>query len=499
MIDKKSITKNTSYNLLGYTIPILFALFFIPRIIDGLGKERFGILSLVWIVIGYLSFLDLGIGRSLTKIIAEKLGTRKTDEIPVIFWTSLILIFLMSIFISLIIAYFIPTSFVNLLKISATLKPETEKIIILVVLSLPIITTTSALRGTIEAYQRFEIVNSIRILLGVFTFLGPIIILSFINSLFWIVVFLISLRLLIWFFYLFFCFHVNKELLKNFKFNFNSIRPLLKFGFWISIANIIGPLLLYSDRVFLGMLVSAVAITYYSTPYEVISKLLIIPSALVSVLLPVFSANFYTDSQKTKQLFITSSKFILLIIFPIVLLVVLFSFESLSIWLGNEFSLNSTRVLQFLSVGILMNCLSLIPNIFFQGTGTPKVPTLINLSELPMYILLMWISIKYWNILGAAITYMFMATIDAFLMYLFAYKRFKIERQKNVFKIIFLSGILLLIAFQINFLSLKIIFAILGVIIFLLIYWKFLLEDDEKKYFVSLFLYCKKKLFIKFY
>lgn len=496
MIDKKSITKNTSYNLLGYIIPIFFALYFIPKIIEGLGKERFGILSLVWIVIGYLSFLDLGIGRSLTKIIAEKLGEDKTNEIPVIFWTSLILIFVVSIFISFTIAYFIPASFVNLLKISVTLKSETETIIMLVVLSLPIITTTSALRGTIEAYQRFEIVNSIRILLGVFTFLGPIIILSFINSLFWIVVFLISLRLLIWFFYLFFCLHVNQKLLINIKFNFNSIRPLLKFGFWISIANLIGPLLLYSDRVFLGMLVSAVAITYYSTPYEVISKLLIIPSALVSVLLPVFSANFYTDSQKTKQLFITSSKFILLVIFPIVLLVILFSFESLSIWLGKDFSLNSTRVLQFLAVGILMNCLSLIPNIFFQGTGTPKVPTLINLSELPVYILLMWISIKYWNILGASVTYMFMAAIDAFLMYFFAYKRFEIENKKNIFKIIILSGALLLIAFQINFLSLKIIFAILGIVTFLLMNWKFLLEDDEKKNIVSLYLSIVKKKYL---
>ena len=493
MIDKKSITKNTSYNLLGYIIPIFFALFFIPRIIEGLGKERFGILSLVWIVIGYLSFLDFGIGRSLTKIISERIGNDEKNEIPVIFWTSILLILSVSIFISIIIAIFIPTLFVNFLKISDVLKPETKTVIVLVILSLPIITTTSALRGTIEAYQRFEIVNSIRILLGVFTFLGPIIILTLIDSLFWIVVFLILLRLLIWFFYIFFCFHVNQELLLNVKFNFNSIRPLLKFGFWISIANLIGPLILYSDRVFLGMLVSAVAITYYSTPYEVISKLLIIPSALVSVLLPVFSANFYSNTQKTKQLFLTSSKFILIIIFPIVLLTVLFSFESLSIWLGYEFSVNSSRVLQFLSVGILLNCLSLIPNIFFQGTGTPKVPTLINLSELPIYLFLMWISIKYWNILGASITYMFMAALDAFLMYFFAFRRFKIENKKNILKTITLSGILLLIAFQISLFNFKIIYTILAIFTFFLINWKFLLEDDEKRYVVSLYLSVFKK------
>lgn len=51
-----SIAKNTIFNLIGYGVSLLFAVFLIPRLIHHLGDERFGLLSIVWIVIGYFSF-----------------------------------------------------------------------------------------------------------------------------------------------------------------------------------------------------------------------------------------------------------------------------------------------------------------------------------------------------------------------------------------------------------------------------------------------------------
>ena len=64
------------------------ALFTIPFLIKGLGEEKFGILSLAWVVIGYFSLFDFGIGRTLTKIVAEKIGLEEIDEIPGLFWTA---------------------------------------------------------------------------------------------------------------------------------------------------------------------------------------------------------------------------------------------------------------------------------------------------------------------------------------------------------------------------------------------------------------------------
>ena len=91
LYSNKLVAKNTAYNLLGYGIPLLLAIIFIPMLIKQLGYEKFGILNLAWVVIGYFSFLDFGIGKSLTKIIAEKMGLNLQESIPGYFWTSLIL------------------------------------------------------------------------------------------------------------------------------------------------------------------------------------------------------------------------------------------------------------------------------------------------------------------------------------------------------------------------------------------------------------------------
>jgi O-antigen/teichoic acid export membrane protein len=74
LISGRTVAKNTMYNLFGYGLPLLVAVLLIPPLIKGLGEEKFGILSLSWVIVGYFSFFDFGIGRALTKIIAEKIS-----------------------------------------------------------------------------------------------------------------------------------------------------------------------------------------------------------------------------------------------------------------------------------------------------------------------------------------------------------------------------------------------------------------------------------------
>jgi O-antigen/teichoic acid export membrane protein len=95
----RHVAKNTVYNLLGYGIPLVFAVILIPPLINELGEEKFGILSLIWMVIGYFSFFDFGIASSLTKIVSEKIGANKNEDIPGIFWLSLVLMLGLTVYL----------------------------------------------------------------------------------------------------------------------------------------------------------------------------------------------------------------------------------------------------------------------------------------------------------------------------------------------------------------------------------------------------------------
>src|SRR5277367_6402133 len=85
------LARNTIWNLIGNGAPLIVAVFSIPILIHGLGKDRFGVLTLAWALIGYASLFDIGLGRSLTQLVAKKLGSGEDHEVPALVWTSLLL------------------------------------------------------------------------------------------------------------------------------------------------------------------------------------------------------------------------------------------------------------------------------------------------------------------------------------------------------------------------------------------------------------------------
>ena len=176
-------------------MPLIGAVISVPLLIKGLGIERFGVLTLVWIVIGYFSLFDFGIGRALTKVVAETLGGGRANDVPAIAWTALILMLLLGIAGTVVVASLSPWLVHDILKMSDILQQETIDAFYLLALSIPIVISTAGLRGILEAYQRFELVNVIRVPMGLFIFLGPLLILPFSNSLFWVVAVLVAGRL----------------------------------------------------------------------------------------------------------------------------------------------------------------------------------------------------------------------------------------------------------------------------------------------------------------
>src|SRR5215472_13948841 len=119
------LAKNVLWNLVGSGAPMAVAVFSIPLLIRGLGKDRFGVLTLAWALIGYASLFDLGLGRGLTQIVARKLGAGEESEIPSLVWTSLLLMVLLGFTGS--IAVFLMSQWLTMrgLNVPGTLQKET--------------------------------------------------------------------------------------------------------------------------------------------------------------------------------------------------------------------------------------------------------------------------------------------------------------------------------------------------------------------------------------
>ena len=61
----QKIYKDTFFSFVGLSFPILIAIFTIPTFIEELTREMFGILTIMWAVVGYFGLFDLGLGRAL--------------------------------------------------------------------------------------------------------------------------------------------------------------------------------------------------------------------------------------------------------------------------------------------------------------------------------------------------------------------------------------------------------------------------------------------------
>jgi O-antigen/teichoic acid export membrane protein len=77
------LAHNTLFNLIGQGLPLVVAVATIPFIIQGMGIERFGLLSLAWVVLGYFAIFYLGLGRATTKFVVEALGKDEEEQVPI--------------------------------------------------------------------------------------------------------------------------------------------------------------------------------------------------------------------------------------------------------------------------------------------------------------------------------------------------------------------------------------------------------------------------------
>lgn len=416
----RMLARNTVWNLIGNCAPMIVAVFSIPLLIRELGKDRFGVLALAWALIGYASLFDMGLGRALTQLVAKKLGTGEEHEVSPLAWTSLLLMLALGIVGTVVVAAVSPWAVHHALKIPEPLQPEALSSFYLLGLSVPVVITTVGLRGLLEAHQQFKLVNALRIPIGVFTFLGPLLVLPFSKSLVPVVAMLVCGRAVACIAHLIVCLRVVPTFGSRLAWDRGAAGPLLRFGGWMTVSNIVGPLMVTLDRFLIGSLVSMTAVAYYATPYEVATKFWLLPGALMGVMFPAFSSSFAQDRNRTVILLSRSVKSVFLMLFPVILCTIVFAQEGLSLWLGPEFAKNSFRVLQWLAAGVFINSLAHAPFALLQGVGRPDLTAKLHLVELPMYLLFLWLVIRAWGIEGAAIAWTLRVAVDALVLFVLA-------------------------------------------------------------------------------
>ncbi|MGH9160734.1 MAG: flippase [Vicinamibacteraceae bacterium] len=416
MLSGRALARNTLWNFTGMAIPMLVGVFAIPYLIDGMGKDRFGLLAIIWMGVGYFSFFDMGLGRALTKLVAEHLGREQDWDLAGIIWTALCLILGLGVLGMVVVLLLVEPLILHVLNVPPGLESEGIASFRLLAAGIPIVIATSALIGILEAHHRFAKIALVRVPLGVMTFLGPVVSLQFTPSLIGATSALIAARTAAFVLYYASAAQVSPSLRRPMGITRRHLRPLLSFGGWLTVSNVTGPLMVYFDRFFVGAMMSMTAVAYYVTPYEVLSRLQMLPRSVTGVLFPALTTAIAGNRARLPTLYGQALRALLLLTLPLISGAFLFAPEALQLWLGDDFRIAATPVVRWLALGWMINVLTRPCVIILQSAGRPDLVAKAHAAELCLYVILLWALTREFGIAGTASAWFFRVLVDALIM-----------------------------------------------------------------------------------
>ncbi len=415
-----SLANSAAMNLLGGGAPMLVAVVAIPQMLDHLGTERFGVLSLVWTVIGYFALFDLGLGRATTQVVSQRLSAGDSGDVSALVRTALTLVLGLGCLGAAAVAAVAPWIVDHLLKIPEVLQAQTKLAFFVLALALPIAVSTPVLIGVLEARQRFGQINIVRVPVGVLAFVGPLLVLPFSHNLAALVLVSVGIRVVEWLTYLALCCAAVPGLGARVAIHRSYVRSLLSFGGWMTVSNVVGPFLVYVDRILIGVLLSTSAVAYYVTPYEVATKLWILSGAVVSVVFPVLSGTLARESPQVGDTLRRAIAYLVLMLFPPAILLVTLANEGLDLWLGSEFAQHGAVVLQYIAIGVFINSLAQVPFTLIQAAGRPDLTAKAHVVEALVYLPATWLLIRWAGLEGAAAAWLARVSVDAVILLVLA-------------------------------------------------------------------------------
>ena len=414
------IARNARWNAVGQGIPLLVGLAAIPITAQALGPARFGLLGLIWAVLGYAGALDLGLGRATTKFVAEHLSRGDHTTLRRVATVAVTGQLVLGIAGGLLLFAATPLLVDRVLHVPAALAAESRLAFRLLALSVPLVVGSLSLRAILEAAQRFDLVNLIRMPTTILVFVVPAVVAPLGGGLGSIVALLAAVRFAG---ALAFALAVGRAI-PGFRWDWGggrrALRTLLGYAGWVAVSNTINPFLTYLERFILGSLAGVAAVAYYAAPYEAVTRLLIVPASLASALFPALSdsAPGGGDAARLRheRLFQRSLRFLLLTLGAPIVVVVGCAGPLMTAWLGPVYGARSAAALAILAAGVWINALAHLPSAYLLGRGRPDLPAKFHVVELGLYAVGAWLLVRAFGVTGAALAWTGRVTLDAALL-----------------------------------------------------------------------------------
>lgn len=407
-----SIRRNSTYNLLGLLVPLAVSLVTIPIYLSVIGEARYGVLAIVWLLLGYFGLFDLGLGRATAQRVAA-LRDGTAEERAQAFWTALILNVGIGAVGGLLIWPIASYFFGNVFRIEDALRPEVHAAVPWMVLAVPMATLSGVLSGALQGRERFLELNIVSVSGTVLFQLLPLA-----AAMLWgadlgvLLPAALFARLLTLLVLLERCKH---HLYSGHSATFvgSQAVQLVHFGGWVTVTAFVGPMMVILDRFIIGAMIGAKAVTYYTVPFQLSERSTIIASALASALFPRLASATRPEAQRLAN---EGLRVLVVVMTPLVAAGILFMEPFLSWWISPAFAQQSAGIGQVILLGFWANSFASIPYAQLQARGRPDLVAKCHLGEVLPYFGLLYLGLGTFGMVGAAIAFSLRVFVDFALL-----------------------------------------------------------------------------------
>lgn len=362
--------------------------------------------------------MDFGLGLALTKTAAVAIADEDGDKVTRLYHAATRVQLSMGIVGGLLMAVFARYIVSGVLSVPAELQSEALNSVYVCAAAFPFVLLASSASGMLQAAQRFDVINLVQAPLGIGQFVLPLVCAIWSRNLAIIVGVLVASRVLG---VIFLTISVRKlvPMGQGRRMSRGSeLRSLVSFGGWVTVSNVVSPLMVYADRFLIGSLQAISSVAYYSVPSDATLRLLIAPRSLVSAMFPVLSAT--RDDARLRDLVLRSVRYILLLVGIPALILFFAAHEVMTVWMGAAFAARSSVVLQVLLVGIVANSIAQVPYSVIQATGRADLTARLHLAEIVPYVVIVYFSIRSAGIEGAAFAWSLRVIVDTSILFFLA-------------------------------------------------------------------------------
>lgn len=334
------------FSLLSWLLPLVSTFVVMPFVVRGLGAEEFGLLTLV---LGFVSYsFTFGVGRAVTKYVAEYHATGQFERIEDVLSATLFLNLLVGGFGAIVLALLAKFLVLDVLRIDSHLQAKAVLAFYLAAATVAVLMTQQVFSAVLQAIGRFDWFSHLTTFFSTILSVGNLVLVlaggETVILLWWNLILTVGGAAAFYF--------ATKKLLPEARFSWRFRRATLwqvtGFSSGIVAYQLLANLWLLFERSYLTRKLGTESLTFYAVPMTLAIYLQVFVNSLVLVLMPLVSEiGVNPNHERLLAIYERASKYVGLIVVFAVVAIIIGSRQFLGLWLGEEFAIRSSDVLFF--------------------------------------------------------------------------------------------------------------------------------------------------------